>query len=174
MTQTTLSAATPTSPEPQGPALKECLFAPSAKSLEQHLDAGSVARACPPWRALLFTLRYEGPVRSCRGKRAEQVHTATSRTPEILIANLELKLGLTYRKLSPLRIPNRKFSWVLRTPWRIGSFPMRLHSLRRKGRRADPRAETTPPMTAFLIHGNAIKSRRNPFKNSSLRISNRR
>ena len=34
---------------------------------------------------------------------------------------------------------------------------------------------TPPPKgTAFLIHGSAIKSQRNPFTNSNLPISNRR
>ena len=38
---------------------------------------------------------------------------------EILIANLELEFELSYRKLSPLRISNRKKTRVLRAPWRI-------------------------------------------------------
>ena len=91
----------------------------------------------------------------------------------VLIANLELEFHLTHRKLSPLKIPNRKFSRVLRAPRRIASFSARLHSLARKGRRANPHAEVTP-MTAILIHGTAIKSQRNPSTNSNLRISNRR
>jgi hypothetical protein len=92
----------------------------------------------------------------------------------LLIANLELEFQLTPRKLSPLRNANRKFSQVLRAPWCIASFSMRLHSLTRKGRRANPHAEGRSPMTDILIHGTAIKSQRNPFTNSSLRISNRR
>jgi hypothetical protein len=94
--------------------------------------------------------------------------------PQLLIANLELEFRLTHRKLSPLRISNRKFSQVLRAPWRIASFSMRLHTLARQGRRANPHAEGRSPITPFLIHGTAIKSQRNPLTNSNLRISNRR
>ncbi len=41
------------------------------------------------------------------------------RPPWRLIANLELELELTYRKLSLLRISNRKKTTVLRAPWRL-------------------------------------------------------
>jgi hypothetical protein len=92
----------------------------------------------------------------------------------LLIANLELAFHLTHRKISPLRNPNRKFSRVLRAPSCIESFSVRLHPLARKGRRANPHAEGRSPKAAFLIHGTAIKSQRNPFTNSNLRISNRR
>ncbi len=94
--------------------------------------------------------------------------------PQLLIANLELESHLTHRKLSLLRITNRKFSRVLRAPWRIETFSMRLHPLARKGRRANSHAEGRSPLTPFLIHGTAIKSQRNPFTNSNLTISNRR
>jgi len=97
MTQTILSAASSASPKPQGPALNECVSTPSAKHPEPHLDAGLVAQA------LL-------PVRSCHVEREEPPPTAASHTTKILIANLELEFQLTYRKLSPLRISNRKFS----------------------------------------------------------------
>ena len=50
------------------------------------------------------------PVRSCHVEREEPPPTAASHTTKILIANLELEFQLTYRKLSPLRISNRKFS----------------------------------------------------------------
>ena len=158
MTQTILSAATPASPEPQGPALNECVSAPSAKHPEPHLDAGLVAQA------LLFTQRYEGPVRSCRSKREEQAHAAASLSAEILIANLELEFQLTYRKLSPLGISNRKFSPLLRLRF---SSPPRSPS-------ANESSDTRHSSLCVLIYGSPIKSRRNPFENSNLQISNRR
>jgi hypothetical protein len=74
-------------------------------------------------------------------------------SPSCLIANLELEFDLTQRKLSPLRISNRKFSPIL-------CF-FTNHQSRVTSRR-------------FLIHGGAIKTQRNPFKNSNLKNSNRR
>jgi hypothetical protein len=105
---------------------------------------------------------------------ARPIEAAASLPVNVLIANLELEFQLTHRKPGPLRISNRKFSQVLRAPWRIESFSMRLHTLARQGRRDNPHAEGTSPATAFLIHGSAIKSQRNPFTNSDLTISNRR
>jgi hypothetical protein len=151
MAQTILSAATSASPEPQGPALNECVSAPSAKHPEPHLDAGLVAQA------LL-------PVRSCRSKREEQAHTAASLSAEILIANLELEFQITYRKLSPLKISNRKFSPLLRLRF---SSPSRSMA-------ANESSDTCHSSLCVLIYGSAIKSRRNPFENSNLQISNRR
>ena len=49
-------------------------------------------------------------------------HRVTSQPGQLLIANLELKLHSTHRKTSPLKIPNRKFSRVLRSPWRTAIF----------------------------------------------------
>ena len=70
-----------------------------------------------------------------------------------LIANLELEFHLTHRKLSPLQIPNRKFSSLL---YLFTNDQSRVTSHR------------------FLIHGTAIKTQRNPFKNNNLTNSNRR
>ena len=151
MTRTTLSAAKPASPEPQGPALNDCVSAPSAKHHEPCLDKGLVAQA------LL-------PVRSCRSKREERAHTTTSRTAKILIANLELQLHLTDRKLSPLRISNRKFSPLLRLRFSSPSRSMP----------ANESSDTRHSSLCVLIYGSAIKSRRKPFENSNLQISNRR
>src|SRR5579862_3864666 len=39
-----------------------------------------------------------------------------------LIANLELKLTSTHRKISPLQIPNRKYSTIFHSPWRMAIF----------------------------------------------------
>jgi hypothetical protein len=158
MTQTTLSAAKPASPEPQGPALNECVSARSSKHPEPCLDAGLVAQL------LLFTQKYEGPARSCRSKRQEQAHATTSRTAKILIANLELELGLTCGKLSPLGISNRKFSPLLRLRF---SSPSRSIS-------ATESSDTRHSSLCVLIYGSTIKSRCKPFENSNLQISNRR
>jgi hypothetical protein len=202
MTQTTLSAATPASHEPRRAALREWAFAQSVKNLETRLAAGSVAQACPPWGALLlaqrrvtadegFTQRYEGPGRSCRGEREEQAHTATSHTPEILIANLELESQLTHRKISRLRIPNRKYSSVSRSARPIdfptASVPLGCPESRRAP--VDPLKLFAPSslsplvthhsplitaITAFLIYGCAIKTLRNSLKIRYLHSSNRR
>ena len=157
MTQTSLSAAAPAS---QG-------YFRLARRIKWHR----------------FTLSLEGHSCLPRGTKGlcavakpgtQPIEAAASLPVHVLIANLELESHLTHRKLSPLRNPNRKFSRVLREPWRIESFSMRLQSLTRKGRRANPHAGGRSPMTPFLIHGSAIKSQRNPFTNSNLRISNRR
>jgi hypothetical protein len=52
------------------------------------------------------------PVRLCYCTCKRPPHLALSLTIEFLIANLELKSQLTHRKLSPLRIPNRKYSTI--------------------------------------------------------------
>ena len=51
-------------------------------------------------------------VRLCYGTCKRPPHLALSLTIEFLIANLELKSQLTHRKLSPLKIPNRKYSTI--------------------------------------------------------------
>jgi len=151
MTRTTLSAAKPATPEPQGAALKECASAPSDKNLEARLDAGSVAQA------LL-------PVRHCYAACEEPPLSAASHAAKILIANLELELHLTDRKLSLLRIANRKFSPLLRLRF---SSPSRSIS-------ANESSDARDSSLCALIYGSAIKSRRKAFENSNLQISNRR
>ena len=74
-------------------------------------------------------------------------------TPWRLIANLELEFHLTQRKLSPLRISNRKFSPILCF---FTNHQSRVTSHR------------------FLIHGNAIKTSRNAPLYNHLQFSNRR
>jgi hypothetical protein len=158
MTHKILSATCPASPQARRAALRGGRSAPSIKNPEARLKVVSVAQA------LLFTQRYEGPVRSCRSKREEQAHTTTSRTTKILIANLELELELTCRKLSPLGISNRKFSPLLRL--RFSSPP--------RSAPANETSDTRHSSLCVLIYGSAIKSRRKPFENSNLQISNRR
>src|SRR5579862_9508277 len=72
--------------------------------------SGSVAQA------LLLVLRRfttdEGPVRLCYGNPKKTPHLALSLTIEFLIANLELEFRLTHRKISPLKISNRKYSAI--------------------------------------------------------------
>ncbi len=127
---------------------------------------------------------------------------ATSHPPlatEVLIANLELEFHLTHRKLSPLRISNRKFSPIFRlTPQfrRPSLMPSSgrglIPSENDRGivsppfacpepRRAQPHPRKpflvtghSPLVTAVLIHGSAIKTPRNPFRNNNLKNSNRR
>jgi hypothetical protein len=68
--------------------------------------------------------------------------------PEFLIANLELEFHLTHRKLSALRISNRKFLRVLHTPWSAVLFHSRLYTLTRKraprSNPCDERATSSP------------------------------
>src|SRR5580692_6973759 len=52
------------------------------------------------------------PVRFCYGNPKKPPHLALSLTIEFLIANLELEFRLTHRKLSPLKISNRKYSAI--------------------------------------------------------------
>jgi hypothetical protein len=96
------------------------------------------------------------PMCCCYAECEEPPYTAASLKPQILIANPELEFELTHRKISPLRISNGKYSGVLRLLRRISIF--RPGAISRE----------------FLIYGSAIKSRRKPFENSNLQISNRR
>src|ERR1700745_2822699 len=52
------------------------------------------------------------PVRLGYGNSKKPPHLALSLTIEFLIANLELEFRLTHRKLSPLKISNRKYSAI--------------------------------------------------------------
>ena len=118
---------------------------------------------------------------------------ATLHTAKILIANLELELVLTYGKLSPIRISNRKYSRVLRSPWRTG-FPTVSQPLtytESRSAQIDPRkpfpATSHSPLITHhsqlstchvsqrvLIYGCAIKTRFNSFESNNMQISNRR
>ncbi len=195
MAQAILSAATSASTEGQADVIHGRELFPFSINLGTHLDAGSVAQTGPPWRALLLAQRCEGftrrPVRSCYADSKEPSHTAASHTSgasEILIANQELEMGLTDRKLSPLRISNRKYSRVLRSPRvypKIRSVQVAPHNpftLTSHSPRVAHHSPLTCPeedhgrrrLTAFLIYGSAIKSRRKSFENSNLQIFNRR
>jgi hypothetical protein len=162
MTQTILSVTTPARPERRA-ALRGSGFVPPGKSL----DAGSVAQA------LL-------PVRYCYAECEEPLHTVASHAAKILIANLELESQLTHRKLSPLRIPNSKYSRVLPSLRRTGlpTLSASLHCPEPRGQQVAPHKPflviTSLLIHGSLIHGSAIKSRRKPFENSNLQISNRR
>jgi len=150
ITQTTLSETLPASPERRA-ALRGSGFVPSGANLETCLDAGSVAQA------LL-------PVRCGYAECEESPHIPTSHSAEILIANLELEFHPTHRKLSPLKISNRKFSPLLRLRFSSPSRSMF----------ANESSDTRHASLCVLIHGSAIKSRRKPFTNNDLQISNRR
>jgi hypothetical protein len=93
---------------------------------------------------------------------------------EVLIANLKLEFHLTHRKLCSLRISNRKFSALLRSTSLVRCSPALT-----KGTVAHAGSESHAThhrslVAAFLIHGSAIKTRRNSFNNSNFEISNRR
>ena len=72
--------------------------------------SGSVAQAL--WLVLRRFTTDEGPVRLCCGNPKKPPHLALSLTIEFLIANLELESEPTHRKLSPLKISNRKYSAI--------------------------------------------------------------
>jgi hypothetical protein len=72
---------------------------------------------------------------------------------QFLIANTELELRLTYRKLSLLKIPNRKWTWVLRPPWRVAIF----HFIYQKCPRREDRSSWLPmPTTTAAQHPSRI------------------
>ena len=104
------------------------------------------------------------PVRACYTDCEEPLQTAASLRSEMLIANLELEFHLTRRRISLLRISNRKFSALLhlQLPSPSGSMSANESSAARHS------------SLCVLIYGSAIKSRRKPFENTNLQISNRR
>src|SRR3984957_9909573 len=66
----------------------------------------SKAQPCLKWHSCLCAVA--GPV-------SPRLATPSTSLPvHVLIANLELKLNLTHRKLNPLRISNRKFLTISR------------------------------------------------------------
>ena len=126
------------------------------------------------------TLAPAGRIPPARALSAMRGHPIT---PKFLIANLELEFRPTHRKISPLKIPNRKYLAIFHLASQarrratspnfqngnlFGSLPFA--QLR-------PRVPLTPhrasslrlslatghslPATAFLIYGAAIRSRRN-------------
>ncbi len=78
---------------------------------------------------------------------------STSPPSQFLIANLELEFHLSHRKLSPLRIPNRKFLTISR----IASHDLQIFA-------SQPITNHSSLITAFLIYGSAIKTPPNPLK----------
>src|SRR5580693_1952478 len=83
-----------------------------------------------------------------------------------LIANLELKLTLSHRKTSPLKISNRKYSRVLRSPWRTAI-------LRRSDQDRRPERTQRVEGCSVLINGSAIKTFANRHRFNHMQISNR-
>jgi|HubBroStandDraft_4_1064222.scaffolds.fasta_scaffold322968_2 hypothetical protein len=98
-THTTQSAATSASPAVKRTALEGGSAIPFVNDLEPRSSASPTVSVA---QALL-------PVRICYGKAQKPTHCAPSQISKILIANLELESRLTARKLSPLRISNRKY-----------------------------------------------------------------
>jgi hypothetical protein len=164
MTQTLLSAATPASRGHLRLARRikwhshSCLCAvarPGARPIEvapslpvnvliANADASSIGILSDQRESK--GLSYRSPLRHQR--------------PQLLIANLELEFHLTQTKLSPLRISNRKFLHFFH-PDSASNFCLLVTS-------------HSSLATVLLIHGSAIKTHRNRFKNSNLQISNRR
>jgi hypothetical protein len=150
MTQASLSAAAPAS---RGHLR---LFAPFARRTQCHRPARPngrlIANADASSIGILSDQReskglsYRSPLRHQR--------------PQLLIANLELEFHLTHTKLSPLKISNRKFSPFFDS---CSALDFCLLVTRHSSL-----------ATVLLIHGSAIKTQRNSFKNSNLQISNRR
>jgi hypothetical protein len=78
----------------------------------------TLSAPCPPWRATqgqpgevfpALGLSLAWLVDSCSSRDTGSWPAAAPLTSGALIANLELEFRLTYRKLSPLKISNRKF-----------------------------------------------------------------
>jgi hypothetical protein len=164
MTLGSLSAATRAQ---GGDSARNSRFQPQAsiQNLIANADAFSIG--------ILPVLRNEGSDQR-ESKDPSRRPRLFRQNLHLLIANLELEFHLTQRKTSSLRIPNRKFLRVLCARWPSDNFYMDLQTLTRKGRLANPQAEGNLSPTPFLIHGGAIKTPRNPFKNSNFKISNRR
>src|ERR1700741_3342559 len=85
----------------------------------------------------------------------------TSLTIKTLIANPRLKFLLTHRKLSPLKIPNRKYIAIFQA--RRGSACVASTLV----------TDHSPLITALLIDVPAIKNPSNALTKSRLAISNR-
>jgi hypothetical protein len=101
------------------------------------------------------------PVRFCCGKAREMARVAPSLTIAFLIANLELEFRPTHRKLSPLKIPHRKYFAVFDPDFSgLPLGPLVTRHLLALGR---PGADEGLA-TRFLIYGSAIKTGRNSLK----------
>jgi hypothetical protein len=120
-------------------------FYPEPYAASQR-SAGSAARQHPEQPAEV----YLSPLRHQR--------------PQLLIANLELEFDLTHTKLGPLKISNRKFSPILRLQFLSRS----------RSKSANKSSATYQRSLCILIHGSAIKTRRNLCIDNNLEISNRR
>jgi hypothetical protein len=134
-------------------------------------STASGAHAFPPRWPLLLALRNEGPVLICYGDSKKPPHLAPGK---ILIANLEFEFHLTHRKLSLLRISNRKYFAILCPNPR--AHLVLVHPLL-----ASPDEPCRPRnitklhwLPSRLIYGGAIKNTRNTLKTSNIIISNRR
>jgi hypothetical protein len=124
-----------------------------------------------------------------RAQRNESGRNSSFQPPapsfQKLIANLELEFHLTHRKISLLKISNRKYFAILRfvfltrRPLALSKMPL---SGVGSGSPATSHSSLACPeedrrrrrVTFVLIYGGAIRIRRNPFKNNILKISNRR
>ena len=81
------------------------------------------------------------------------IEATTSLPVKFLIANPELEFHLSLIGISPLKFPNRKFLTILDSHSALNHCPLA--------------TSHSPLATAFLIHGSAIKTPRNAFKQST-------
>jgi hypothetical protein len=102
------------------------------------------------------------PVRLCYGTYKKPPHLALSLTIEFLIANLELEFRPTHRKLSPLKISNRKYSAIF--------YPgLRPHSPLASSKQASPLTFLIATFTNSRIESSNCKQTRkqNPNRNKT-------
>ena len=156
MTQTPLSAARstrrgeklPTRPGVSA-AARSSSFKPQAPSLQNVYPELRRAQPHPRNRFAAFIQFLRATDRG-------------SRATEILIANLELEFRPTHRKISPLRISNRKYFAI----FHLTSQPPR----RRRRAQSHPRKpfftnhQSRVTSHEFLIYGSAIRNRRKALK----------
>ena len=120
--------------------------------------SGSVAQAL--WLVLRRFTTDEGPVRLCRGNSKNPPHLALPLAIEFLIANLELESEPTHRKLSPLKISNRKYSAVFYLAFRA-------HSPLASSRQASPPTFLIATFTNSRIESSHCKQSRKRNSNSN-------
>ncbi len=91
---------------------------PNRKGSVRLVNHSKPRRPTPPPVSVAQALL---PVRICYAETEELASLALSLTIEFLIANLELEFRLTHRKLSPLKISNRKYSAIFYPGFRAHS-----------------------------------------------------
>jgi len=83
-----------------------------------HMTTQSSLSAAAPASRTQACLKWHrhSCLRAVAGPETPRLATPSTSLPvHVLIANLELKLDLTHRKLNPLKIPNRKFLTIFKS-----------------------------------------------------------